>query len=71
MASDAPVTQRVIISGLTPAITVQDLTRRLGSFGTVKAADGFGLTDGLDQPRKFGFVTLETTTSKLARCKWP
>ncbi|KAF9528974.1 hypothetical protein CPB83DRAFT_853538 [Crepidotus variabilis] len=68
MATDEPLTKRVIISGLTPAITVEDITRRLGSFGTVKAADGFGLPNGLGEPRNFGYVTLETTTSKFGRC---
>ena len=31
------------------------------SFGRVKATDGFAVTDGLGQLRKFGYVTLETT----------
>jgi hypothetical protein len=62
------ITKRLIISGLTPSITADDISRRLTNFGTVKASDGFGLTDGLGQPRKFGYVTLETTTEKLAKC---
>ena len=61
-------TKDLIISGLTPSITADDIFRRLTTFGTVKASDGFGLTDGLGQPRKFGYVTLETTTEKLAKC---
>ena len=65
---DAPITKRLIISGLTTSITVDDISGRLATFGTVKATDGFGLTDGLGQPRKFGYVTLETTTGKLAKC---
>jgi len=65
---DSIITKRLIISGLTPSITAEDISRRLTSFGTVKAADGFGLPDGLGQPRKFGYVTLETTASKLAKC---
>ena len=65
---DTPITKRLIISGLTTSITVDDISRRLTTFGTVKATDGFGLTDGLGQPRKFGYVTLETTTGKLAKC---
>ncbi|KIM39552.1 hypothetical protein M413DRAFT_29270 [Hebeloma cylindrosporum] len=65
---DAPVTKRLIISGLTPAITADDISRRLTSFGTVKAADGFGLPNGVGETRKFGYVTLETTTGKLAKC---
>lgn len=65
---DTPITKRLIISGLTTSITADDISRRLTTFGTVKASDGFGLTDGLGQPRKFGYVTLETTTGKLAKC---
>ncbi|PPQ98012.1 hypothetical protein CVT26_003074 [Gymnopilus dilepis] len=68
MSSDAPITKRLIISGLTPSISVDDISRRLSTFGTVKAADGFGLPDGVGQPRKFGYVTLETTVGKLAKC---
>ncbi|TFY51216.1 hypothetical protein EVG20_g11106 [Dentipellis fragilis] len=65
---DEPVTKRLHVSGLTPAITVDDLSRRLGSFGTVKALDEFGKLDALGQPRKFGYITLETTKGKLAKC---
>ena len=65
---DTPITKRLIISGLTMSITENDISQRLTTFGTVKASDGFGLTDGLGQPRKFGYVTLETTTGKLAKC---
>jgi hypothetical protein len=65
---DTPITKRLIISGLTTSITANDISQRLTTFGTVKASDGFGLTDGLGQPRKFGYVTLETTTGKLAKC---
>ena len=66
---DTPITKRLIISGLTTSITVDDISRRLTTFGTVKATDGFGLTDGIGQPRKFAYVTLETTTGKLAKCR--
>ena len=66
---DEPISKRLIISGLTPAITAEDLSRRLTTFGTVKAADGFGLPDGLGNPRNFGYVTLDTTVGKLAKCK--
>jgi len=69
--TDATITKRLIVSGLTPAITVDDVKRRLGSFGSVKAMDGFGLVDGLGQPRKFGYVTLETTPSSLGKCVFP
>lgn len=69
LTMDTPVTKRLIISGLTPSITADDISRRLTSFGTVKAADGFGLLNGVGETRKFGYVTLETTTGKLAKCK--
>ncbi|KAF5379485.1 hypothetical protein D9615_006634 [Tricholomella constricta] len=65
---DEIITKRLHISGLTPALTASDLSKRLSTFGTVKAVDGFGLQDGVGQPRKFGYVTLETTIGKLARC---
>ncbi|TFK86521.1 hypothetical protein K466DRAFT_600266 [Polyporus arcularius HHB13444] len=65
---DEAITKRVHISGLTPAITAKDLSDRLSSFGTVKSIDGFGLLDAVGQPRKFAYVTLETTKGKLARC---
>ena len=67
---DTPVTKRLIISGLTSSITADDISRRLTSFGTVKAADGFGLPNGVGETRKFGYVTLETTAGKLAKCKY-
>ncbi|KAI8985757.1 hypothetical protein BD414DRAFT_537229 [Trametes punicea] len=65
---DEIITKRIHISGLTPAITAKDLSDRLGSFGTVKSLDGFGALDGVGQPRKFAYATLETTKAKLARC---
>ncbi|KAG5727721.1 hypothetical protein E4T56_gene20741 [Termitomyces sp. T112] len=65
---DEIIVKRLHISGLTPALTSEDISRRLSTFGTVKAVDGFGQLDGLGQPRKFGYVTLETTQEKLSRC---
>ncbi|GLB41442.1 putative peptide hydrolase [Lyophyllum shimeji] len=65
---DEVITKRLHISGLTLALTADDISKRLSTFGTVKAVDGFGLLDGVGQPRKFGYVTLETTQAKLARC---
>ncbi|KZT69235.1 hypothetical protein DAEQUDRAFT_691083 [Daedalea quercina L-15889] len=62
------ITKRLHVSGFTPAITKDDLARRFGTFGTVKAMDGFGLVDAVGQPRKFGYVTLETTKKNLGRC---
>lgn len=66
---DTPITKRLHISGLTPALTADDIQQRLSSFGKVLNLDGFGLKDGLGQPRKFGYITLETTTGKLAKCE--
>lgn len=68
--TDEVIVKRLHVSGLTPALTPADLSQRFGSFGTVKALDGFGSLDGLGRPRKFGYVTLETTKTKLARCSW-
>lgn len=38
----ATITKRLHISGLTPSLTPEDLSKRFSSFGTVKAIDGFG-----------------------------
>lgn len=64
------ITKRLHVSGLTPAISPTDLSQKLGSFGSVKSLDGFGQLDGLGEPRKFGYVTIETTKPKLARCEY-
>ncbi|KAF8504185.1 hypothetical protein BU17DRAFT_58287 [Hysterangium stoloniferum] len=64
----ATIQRRLHISGLTPAITVTDINARLQGFGKVLALDGFGLLNGLGEPRKFGYVTLEATESNLSRC---
>lgn len=63
-----PITKRLHVSGLTPALTPADLSARLSHFGTVKSLDGFGLLDGVGQPRKFGYVTIETTNGALKKC---
>ncbi|KAI9451028.1 hypothetical protein F5148DRAFT_1003802 [Russula earlei] len=62
------ITKRLHISGLTPAITSDDLSRRLASFGSVSALDGLGKLDALGQPRNFAYITLETTKTQLSRC---
>ncbi|KAF5344916.1 hypothetical protein D9758_011588 [Tetrapyrgos nigripes] len=62
------VTRRLHVSGLTPALSSSDISTRLSTFGTVKSLDGFGKLDGVGQPRKFGYVTLETTPQALKRC---
>lgn len=62
------ISKRLHISGLTPAISFDDLSRRLGSFGSVTVVDGLGKLDGLGQPRKFAYVTLQTTKPQLSRC---
>ncbi|VDB94248.1 unnamed protein product [Peniophora sp. CBMAI 1063] len=66
--ADEPVTKRLHISGLTPAITAADLTRRLGSYGAVTALDGLGKRDALGKERPYAYATLETTKGKLAKC---
>ncbi|TCD61804.1 hypothetical protein EIP91_007890 [Steccherinum ochraceum] len=66
--SDETITKRIHVSGLTPAITPADLAGKLGSFGTVKALDGFGALNAVGEPKKFGYVTIETTKLKLAKC---
>ncbi len=61
-------TKRLHISGLTAAISSRDLERRLATFGTLTALDGFGKLDALGQPCGFAYVTLQTTKSQLSRC---
>lgn len=61
-------TRRLHVSGLTPAISQADLTARFSIFGTVTAIDGLGTLDALGQPRKFAFVSLETTSDKYSKC---
>jgi hypothetical protein len=65
---DELVSKRLHISGLTTAIASHDLERRLATFGSLTALDGFGKLDALGQPRKFAYVTLRTTKSQLSRC---
>jgi len=67
---DVQVTKRLHISGLTSALTRADISARLSSFGTVKALDGLGLINGVNKPRNFAFVTIESTPSKLAKCEY-
>ena len=68
--TEETITKRLHVSGLTPAIRPTDLSQKLGSFGVIKDLAGFEKVDGLGQPRKYGYVTIETTKSKLARCAY-
>ncbi|KAJ1306461.1 hypothetical protein OPQ81_007464 [Rhizoctonia solani] len=61
-------TTRLHISGLTPSISASDLKQRFSTFGEVSDVDGVGKLDGVGRPRKFAYLTLETTQPKLARC---
>jgi RNA recognition motif-containing protein len=65
------ISKRLHVSGLTPAISSDDLSRRLASFGSVTALDGLGKRDALGQPRNFAYVTIETTKTQLSRCMQP
>jgi hypothetical protein len=68
MPENSIISKRLHISGLTPAISFDDLSRRLGSFGSVTALDGLGKLDALGQPRKFAYATLQITKPQLSRC---
>lgn len=68
---NAVVKKRLHVAGLTPALSVSDLSQRLGTFGTVLAVDGVGALDGLGRPRPFVYVTIEAKNSQLARCGYP
>ncbi|KAH7326820.1 hypothetical protein B0J17DRAFT_680790 [Rhizoctonia solani] len=61
-------TTRLHISGLTPSISESDLKQRFSTFGQVQNVDGVGKLDGVGRPRKFAYLTLETTQPKLSRC---
>lgn len=60
--------KRIIVSGLTRTISTSDLTSRFSAFGVVKAVDGLGKLDALGQPRKYAYVTLESTPAMHAKC---
>jgi len=62
--------KRIIVSGLTHTISISDLTNRFSAFGVVKAVDGLGKLDALGQPRKYAFVTLESTPAMHAKCTY-
>lgn len=62
-------TRRFHVSGITPAISTTELATRFAAFGTVKAIDGLGALDGLGQPRKFAYLTLEATPDKFSKCQ--
>lgn len=62
------VKKRLHVAGLTPAVSLSDLSQRLGTFGTVIAVDGIGALDGLGRPRPFAYVTIEAKSSQLAKC---
>ena len=62
------VRKRLHIAGLTPSVSVSDLSQRLGTFGKVITVDGVGALDGLGRPRPFAYVTIEAKKSQLARC---
>lgn len=61
-------TRRLHVSGLTPAISRDDLSARFAVFGDVKAIDDFGKLDALGQPRKFAFISLEASNDKHVKC---
>jgi len=62
-------TKRLHISGLTPNVSPADIIQQLSKFGNIKAVDGFGLLDGVGNPRKFGYVTIEATDANIKKCK--
>ncbi|KAJ7597219.1 hypothetical protein C8J56DRAFT_817604 [Mycena floridula] len=62
------ISKRLHISGLTPSLSETDLRTRLSSFGTVESVDGFGLLDGIGQPRKFAYATINGNPKDIAKC---
>ena len=63
------ITKRLHISGLTPQISEKDIKDRFSSFGTVRTLDGYGKRDGNGDPRRFVYLTLESTKGQLAKCE--
>jgi hypothetical protein len=53
MADNQILRRRLIVSGLTPAITKDALSQRLASFGTVESIDGVGSLDGNGKEEEF------------------
>ncbi|TFY79274.1 hypothetical protein EWM64_g4738 [Hericium alpestre] len=47
-------------------ITPDALSARLAAFGTLTTLDGLGALDAFGQPRKYAYITLDTTKGKLA-----
>jgi hypothetical protein len=62
------ISKRPQISGLTPAIFIEDISPRLGPFGSVTALDGSGKLGALGQPRKFAYPILQTIKPHLSKC---
>ncbi len=68
-SSSTTVVKRLHISGLTTSLTSDDISKRLSTFGTVKAVEGFGKLDALGSVKPFGYVTIEATPAQLTRCR--
>lgn len=62
------LSKRLHISGLTPNLSATDICTRFSAFGSVTSVSGFGEFDANGDPRKFAFLTLETSEEKLKRC---
>ncbi|KAJ7066120.1 hypothetical protein C8F01DRAFT_1052158 [Mycena amicta] len=72
--SSAKITKRLHVS-FAPSIPAsgsaelqKSLTAHFGKFGTVKSVDGLGELDGVGQPRKFGFISIEGPEASITKC---
>ncbi|KAF7329114.1 hypothetical protein MKEN_00171900 [Mycena kentingensis (nom. inval.)] len=55
-------------SGFGAADLTKALSAHFNKFGTVKSVDGLGALDGVGQPRKFGYITVEGAEASITKC---
>ncbi|ORX35300.1 hypothetical protein BD324DRAFT_632243 [Kockovaella imperatae] len=67
MAVAETVQKRLHVAGLIPSITPEHLKDRFKSFGTVNSVEWPG-PDALGQPRRFAYVSIESTLPQLKKC---
>ncbi|KAF7310083.1 hypothetical protein MIND_00381600 [Mycena indigotica] len=54
--------------GLGSADLKKSLATHFSKFGTVKSVDGLGQLDGVGQPRKFGYISIEGAEASITKC---
>jgi hypothetical protein len=61
------ISKRLHVSGLTAALSEEDIVGRFSSFGKVSSVTGFGELDANGDLKKFAHLTLEASEEKLKR----